>query len=229
MTMRWILTMAMVALPVLASAQDAPALKTDKDRLSYALGMDLGTQMKARSVDLDPAVFAQGLKDALVGAKTALTADEARACITELQKVLMAKQTATTKAAGDKNKAEGDAFLAANKAKPGVVTTPSGLQYKIQTAGTGKKPLTTDTVVCQYRVALIDGKEIESSYKGGEPATFAVGKVIKGWTEVLQLMPVGSKWQVVVPSNLAYGESGAGADIGPNATLVFDIELVAIK
>jgi len=149
--------------------------------------------------------------------------------ITELQKTMFAKNRAQAKAAGDKNRAEGEAFLAANKSKEGVVTLPSGLQYKIITAGTGPKPTLEQTVVCQYRGTLIDGKEFDSSYKRGQPATFPVKGVIKGWTEALQLMPVGSKWQVFVPSALAYGERGAGADIQPGATLIFEIELVAIK
>lgn len=226
--MRWMLTIAMMVLPVLASAQEAPALKTDKDKLSYAMGMDLATQLRARSVDLDPAVFAKGMADALAG-KTLMTQDEARAVITELQKTLVAQQAAAAKAAGDKNRAEGEAFLAANKTKQGVVSLPSGLQYKVLTTGTGPKPTAEQTVVCNYRGTLIDGKEFDSSYKNGQPATFPLNRVIKGWTEVLQLMPVGSKWQVFIPPSLAYGERGAGADIGPNSTLIFEIELVAIK
>ena len=226
--MRLILTIAMMVMPAIAWAQDAPALKTEKDKLSYAMGMDLGAQLKARTVDIDPAIFARGLKDALSGAKTVLTEDEARALIAELQKAQLARQAALAKAVGDRNKTEGDAFLAANKAKPGVVTLPSGLQYKVLTPGTGKKPLATDTVVCQYRGTLINGTEFDSSYKSGQPATFPLNKVIKGWTEVLQLMPAGSKWQVFIPPALAYGERGSGV-IGPNATLIFEIELVAIK
>jgi FKBP-type peptidyl-prolyl cis-trans isomerase len=227
--MRWMLMFVMLFLPVVAAAQEAPALKTEKDKLSYAMGMDLGNQLKLRSVDIDPTIFAQALKDALSGGKTLLTADEARTVITELQKAMLAKQAAEAKVAGDKNKAEGDAYMAANKAKEGVVTLPSGIQYKVLSAGTGKKPTIEDTVVCQYRGTLIGGKEFDSSYKSGQPATFPLNKVIKGWAEVLQLMPVGSKWQVAIPPALAYGERGTGADIGPNTTLVFEIELVAIK
>ena len=227
--MRWIVTLALLVLPALASAQDAPALKTEKEKLSYAMGMDLGTQLKSRSVDIDPDVFARALKDALSGAKTLMTDAEAKAVITELQKAMLVKQAAEAKAAGEKNMKEGDAFMAANKSKEGVVTLASGVQYKVLSPGTGKQPTLEDTVVCQYRGTLIDGKEFDSSYKRGQPATFPVKGVIKGWTEVLQLMPVGSKWQVVIPPALAYGERGAGADIGPNATLVFEIELVAIK
>ena len=228
--MRWILTMVMIGTLAAACAKDAPPPPTtEKDRLSYALGMDLGAQLKDRSVDIDPAVFARGLEDALSGSKTVLTEDEAKAAITKLQLAQAAKQTTLAKAVGEKNKAAGDAFMAANKAKPGVVTLPSGLQYKILTPGTGKTPKITDTVVCHSRGALIDGKEFHSTYKQGTPATFPVATVIKGWTEVLQLMPVGSKWQVCIPPNLAYGERGRGTDIEPNSTLVFEIELIAIK
>jgi len=227
--MRWMLTFVMMLLPAFAAAQEAPALKTEKEKLSYAMGMDLGSQLKTRSVEIDPAIFGRGLADALAGSKTLLTAEEAKAIITELQKAMMAKQAEAAKVAGEKNKAEGDAFLAANKAKEGVVALTSGVQYKVLTAGTGKMPTIDDTVVCQYRGTLIDGKEFDSSYTRGQPITFAVKGVIKGWTEVLQLMPVGSKWQVFIPPNLAYAERGSGAMIGPNATLIFEIELVAIK
>ena len=227
--MRWMLTFIMTALPALASAQAAPALTTEKDRLSYAMGMDLGAQLKTRSVEIDPAVFGRGLADALAGGKTLLTEEEAKAVITELQKAMMVKLAAAAKVAAEKNKAEGEAFLAANKAKEGVVTLPSGLQYKILTTGSGSKPTLEDTVVCQYRLSLVGGKEVDSSTKRGQPFTIPVKSAIKGWTEVLQLMPVGSKWQVFVPPDLGYGERGVSADIGPNATLVFELELVAIK
>jgi len=227
--MRWILTLALLVVPALACAQDAPALKTEKEKLSYAMGMDLGGQLKVQAVEIDPDLFAEGLKTVLAGGKTLLTDAEAKAAISQLQLARVAKQTAALQASGAKNKTEGDAFLAANKAKDGVVTLPSGLQYTVITAGTGPKPTLEQTVVCQYKGTLIDGKEFDSSYKRGQPATFPVKGVIKGWTEALQLMPVGSKWQVFVPPDLAYGARGAGADIGPNATLIFEIELVAIK
>ncbi len=227
--MRWILTLALLVVPALACAQDAPALKTEKEKLSYAMGMDLGGQLKVQAVEIDPDLFAEGLKTVLAGGKTLLTDAEAKAAISQLQLARVAKQTAALRASGAKNKTEGDAFLAANKAKDGVVTLPSGLQYTVITAGTGPKPTLEQTVVCQYKGTLIDGKEFDSSYKRGQPATFPVKGVIKGWTEALQLMPVGSKWQVFVPPDLAYGARGAGADIGPNATLIFEIELVAIK
>ncbi len=191
--------------------------------------MDLGQQLKAQAVVIDPALFGRGLADALSGGPTLLTVEQARAAIAELQKAMIVKRAEASRLAGEKNKAEGEAFLAANAAKEGVVALPSGLQYKVLTTGTGPKPTLEQTVVCQYRLRLVDGREVDSSYKRGQPFTIPVKKAIKGWTEVLQLMPGGSKWEVVVPPSLGYGERGAGADIGPNATLVFEVELQAIK
>ena len=227
--MRWLLTLVVLAVPPLAGAQEAPPLATDKDRLGYAMGMDLGQQLKTQSVDIDPALFARGLADALSGGKTLLTTEEAKAVIAELQKAMIVKRAEAVRLSGEKNKQEGAAFLAANGTKEGVVTLPSGLQYKILTTGAGRKPTLEDTVVCQYRLNLVGGKEVDSSYKRGQPFTIPVKSAIKGWIEVLQLMPVGSKWEVFVPPNLGYGERGAGADIGPHATLVFEMELVDIK
>jgi FKBP-type peptidyl-prolyl cis-trans isomerase len=205
------------------------ALKTQKDKFSYALGMNLGTSLHKQSVPVDPAILARGLKDAMAGGKTLLTPEEAQAALTAVQNDLRQKQQAKMQEAGEANKKEGDAFLAANKAKDGVVTLPSGLQYKILQAGTGPKPTASDTVVCNYRGTLTNGTEFDASSKHGGPVTFPVTGVIKGWTEALQLMPVGSKWQLFVPPDLGYGASGAGGEIGPNATLIFDVELVSIK
>jgi FKBP-type peptidyl-prolyl cis-trans isomerase FklB len=202
-------------------------LKTEKDKASYAIGMSMAKGMKAQGVDIDPAILARGLKDGLAG-KSQLTDEEAQAALTDLQKSVRTQQEAKAKVAADENKKEGDAFLVANKAQSGVVTLPSGLQYRILKAGTGPRPTATDSVVCQYKGTLLNGKEFDSSYKRGQPATFPVGQVIPGWTEALQLMPVGSKWQLWVPSNLAYGARAAGPDIGPNATLIFEVELVSI-
>jgi FKBP-type peptidyl-prolyl cis-trans isomerase len=182
-----------------------------------------------KSVPFDPAILARGLKDGLTGGKTLLTDAEAQAVLSEVQTELRKKQDEKTHAAGEANKKDGDAFLAANKGKEGVVTLPSGLQYKILTAGKGPKPTADDSVVCNYRGTLINGTEFDSSYKRGEPATFPVGGVIKGWTEALQLMPVGSKWQLFVPSDLAYGERGPSPEIGPNSTLIFEVELLSIQ
>ncbi len=210
-------------------AQEPGPLPTQKEKLSYALGMDLGNQMAKQSVDIDPDVFARGLRDALARGKTLMTEDDARVLITMLQKELMTKQVAAAKALGEKNKTEGAAFLAENGKKPGVVSLPNGLQYKALTVGKGPKPAAEDTVVCHYRGTLIDGKEFDSSYRRNEPATLPLKNVIKGWSEALQMMTVGSKWQIFIPPQLAYGERGAGADIGPNATLVFEVELISIK
>jgi FKBP-type peptidyl-prolyl cis-trans isomerase len=212
-----------------AKSPDALVLKTQKDKISYALGMNFGTNLGRQFVDVDPTILLQGLKDGLAGSKSLLTEEEARALLTQLQEDLRKQQAEKAQHIGGTNKAEGEAFLAANKTKEGVVTLPSGLQYKILKQGAGPKPSASDSVVCNYRGTLIDGKEFDSSYKRGQPATFPVGGVIKGWTEALQLMPVGSKWQLFLPSDLAYGERGAGADIGPNATLIFEVELLSIQ
>ena len=204
-------------------------LKTPKDKLSYAIGMNVGKNLQRQSIDVDPAILMQGLKDTMAGGKTLLTEQEAQSVLTEMQAEARKKQEEKMKLAGEANKKEGDAFLAANKTKEGVVTLPSGLQYKVIKQGTGPKPTATDSVVCNYRGTLIDGKEFDSSYKRGEPATFPVNGVIKGWTEALQLMPVGSKWQLFVPADLAYGARGAGPDIGPDSTLIFEVELMSIQ
>ena len=212
-----------------AKTQTPVALKTQKDKFSYALGMNLGANLHKQSVPVDPNIMARGLKDALAGGKTLLTEDEARAAITTVQNDMREKQQVKMQAAGEANKKEGEAFLAGNKAKEGVVALPSGLQYKVLKQGNGPKPASTDSVVCNYRGTLINGTEFDSSSKHGGPTTFPVNGVIKGWTEALQLMPVGSQWQLFVPSDLAYGDRGAGGDIGPNATLIFEVELVSIQ
>jgi len=190
--------------------------------------MKMGENLHKQSVPVDPTILARGLKDGLAGGKTLLTDDEAQAAIMEVQNDMRKKQQEKMQEAGAVNKKEGSTFLAANKAKEGVVTLPSGLEYKILKEGTGPKPTASDTVVCNYRGTLINGTEFDASSKHGGPATFPVGGVIKGWTEALQLMPVGSKWQLFVPSDLAYGDRGAGGDIGPDATLIFDVELLSI-
>jgi FKBP-type peptidyl-prolyl cis-trans isomerase len=207
------------------------ALATDKQKSSYALGMNIakGLTQQMKPEDIDNASLIRGMKDTLAGAKPLLTVDEAVAALGKLQKTVQLEEDAALQQAGEANIKEGDAFLAANKSKDGVVTLPSGLQYKIITEGEGPKPAATDTVVCNYRGSLINGKEFDSSYKRGQPASFPLNQVIKGWTEGVQLMPTGSKWQFYIPPALAYGARGAGADIGPNATLIFDIELISIK
>lgn len=207
----------------------APALTTKKDKISYAIGADLGKKLKTSSIDVDPNILTRALKDTLTGAKVDMTDDEIRATLTDLTKDLQQKQVAAAKEASEKNRKAGEEFLAANKSKEGVMALPDGLQYKILTPGNGPKPTASDTVVCNYKGTLIDGKEFDSSYKRGQPATFPVSGVIKGWTEALQMMPVGSKWQLFIPPDLAYGDRQAGADITPGSTLVFEVELMSIQ
>ena len=179
--------------------------------VGVAIGLNVGKGLHRDSIDVEPKILLQGIEDAMADGKLLLTDDETKTVLVDLQ-----------------NQKEGDAFLAANKTKEGVVTLPSGLQYKVLVAGTGAKPSAADTVVCNYRGTLLDNTEFDSSYKRGQPLTFSVGGVIKGWTEALQLMPAGSKWQLFIPPDLAYGERGSGP-IGPNATLVFEVELVSIQ
>jgi FKBP-type peptidyl-prolyl cis-trans isomerase len=204
-------------------------LKTPKDKTSYAIGLNIGKNMQRDSVDVDPKILARGLQDALTGAKPLLSEDEIKATMTALQTDVRKRQMEKMQAAADANKKQGDDFLAANKAKPGVITLPSGLQYKILQQGNGPKPTATDSVVVNYRGTLLNDTEFDSSYKRGQPATLSLGGVIKGWTEALQLMPVGSKWQLFIPADLAYGSRGQGPVIGPNATLIFEIELLSIQ
>src|SRR5579872_5173526 len=211
------------------SAATAPGLKTQKDKVSYAIGMEMGKGVKAQGIDVDPAILAQGLRDAMSGAKPQMSEDELKQVITGLQADMRQKQMQMQEAAAAENKTKGDAFLAENGKKDGVVTLPDGLQYKILTAGQGKKPAESDTVMCNYKGTFVDGTEFDSSAQAGKPVPFEVKNVIPGFKEVLQLMPVGSKWQVFIPSNLAYGERGAGGVIGPNSTLVFEIEVVSIE
>jgi FKBP-type peptidyl-prolyl cis-trans isomerase len=213
-----------------APAKPKPVvLTTQQDKISYAIGMSMAKSVQRQSLEVEPDILVKGLKDVLAGNKPLLTDEQASATLTALQTDMRAKQQEKAQQLAVSNKKEGEDFLAANKSKEGVVTLPSGLQYKVLQAGSGPKPSASDSVVCNYRGKLINGTEFDSSYKRGQPATFPVSGVIKGWTEALQLMPVGSKWQLFVPSDLAYGERGTGPDIGPNATLIFEVELVSIQ
>ena len=209
------------------AAHPAFTLKTDKEKQSYAIGLNIGRniakELQSDGVNTDPAILARAIKDVLSGAKPLLTDDEVKNTMTALMANL-------TKEMEQKNKSEGDAFLAANKTKDGVVTLPSGLQYKVLKEGTGPKPTATDSVICNYKGTLLNGTEFDNSYKRGQPVTFPVGHVIPGWTEALQLMPVGSTWQLFIPSDLAYGlHPPQRSGIQPNSTLVFEVELVSIK
>ena len=200
------------------NAEEKLVLKNQKEKVSYIIGIDIGGNLKKQSIDIDPNILAKGIQDALGGAKSLLTDQEMQETMVAFQKELM-----------EKHKKQGEDFLAENKKKEGVKTLPSGLQYKVIKAGTGKKPKLDDTVTANYRGTLIDGMEFDSSYKRGQPATFRVSGVIPGWTEALQLMEEGAKWQLFVPSNLAYGQRGAGKVIGPDTALIFEIELVSIQ
>lgn len=210
-------------------APQSMKLETDKQKASYAVGMNVGSNLRRDGVDVDPEILLQGLKDALAGGKTRLTEDEARTALMQVQTAVRARQEEARNQESASAKQAGEQFLRANRSKEGVVELPSGLQYKILQQGSGPKPTADDTVVCNYRGTLVNGEEFDSSYKRGEPATFPVNRVIKGWTEALQLMPVGSKWQLFIPPQLAYGERGAGnGDIPPNSTLIFEVELISI-
>lgn len=225
---RLIICLAAVLVASIGLAQDKAPLKDQKDKASYSIGHDIGNTFKKQNVDVNLDTLLLGLKDALAG-KEAIPKEERDKTLAAFQKELMEKQTAAAKAAGEKNLAEGEKFLAENKKKEGVKTTASGLQYKVLKEGTGESPKPTDMVVTNYKGTLLDGTEFDSSYKRNEPATFPVNRVIKGWTEALLLMKPGSKYQLFIPASLAYGERGAGRDIGPNATLLFEVELVGIK
>jgi FKBP-type peptidyl-prolyl cis-trans isomerase FklB len=233
---KWILAIGMGLLSTTAvTAQDAPAPKTDapaapidKDKFSYALGMQFGESFKKQSLDLDPATFGKAFADAYNGGKLTMTDDEMKTLLMAASQEFKKKQMAMQAEKATQAQKVGEKFLAENKTKEGVVTLPSGLQYKILKAGTGDKPTAADSVTCNYRGTLIDGTEFDASEKHGGASTFQVGGVIAGWTEALQLMPTGSKWQLFIPSNLAYGAQGP-PDIGPNATLIFEIELVSIQ
>jgi len=219
------------------AAKKAPAplaLTTQKEKASYAIGMNIGKglkdSLKRDDVEVSNEILLRGMRDALAGNKPLLSDEEAQQVLTTLQADLRKHKEELQAAAAAKNESAGSAFLAANKAKPGVVTLPSGLQYKVITQGNGPKPTPSDVVECNYKGTLIDGTEFDSSAKRGKPATFPVGQVIKGWTEALQLMPVGSKWELYLPPTLAYGERGTpNGPIGPNETLVFEVELLSIQ
>jgi FKBP-type peptidyl-prolyl cis-trans isomerase FklB len=211
-----------------APAATPDGLATPQSQASYAIGLNMGSSLRADGVPLDPDAFMRGIKDALANAKPALTADQMEAAIGQLQSDINTRRSEKMSKEAETNKVQGAAFLKTNGAKPGVITLASGLQYQILTAGKGAIPKASDTVVCNYRGTTIDGKEFDSSSAHGGPANLPVGGVIPGWTEALEIMPIGSKWRLFVPSDLAYGPKGAGDDIGPNATLIFDIELISI-
>lgn len=229
MKLRWVIVLGIIFFVSNVYAGEKLILKDSKDKVSYSMGVRVGSSLKKESIDINQDAFIQGFKDALSGDKKLMTDQEVVKTLMNFQKEMMAKEAARLKEIGEKNKKEGEAFLAENKKKDGIITLPSGLQYKIIKEGDGKVPTVNDTVTIHYRGTLIDGTEFDSSYSRGQPATFPVKGVIPGFSEALQLMKVGSKWQLFIPPNLAYGEHGAGEDIGPNATLIFEVELLSIK
>lgn len=214
---------AVLPLPVVAG------FTNDKEKLSYAIGVDLGANFKAQGIEIDPATLQRGINDILTNSKLSMTKEQVAATLIAFQKNMMVKQKAVFDAAGAKNLQEGNAFLAANKTKPGVKTTASGLQYKIVTPGTGTSPVDNDIVTVDYQGNFINGQVFDSSYKRGKPVTFPVSEVIPGWTEVLKLMQPGETVEAYVPASLAYGERGLGNAIGPNQALIFKIHLISVK
>jgi FKBP-type peptidyl-prolyl cis-trans isomerase FklB len=214
------------ALALSSLAQDqGPQLKDLKDKASYSIGLNIGTNFKKQNVELNPDALLAGVKDALSGKKPALNDQEVREVMNTWSKELQEKQ----KTMADKNAADGKKFLEDNKKKEGIKTTASGLQYKVLKEGNGPQPKATDTVTVDYKGTLIDGSEFDSSYKRGQPTTFPLNGVIKGWTEGLQLMKTGGKYQFFIPSELAYGARAMGPDIAPNSTLVFEVELKNVQ
>jgi FKBP-type peptidyl-prolyl cis-trans isomerase len=212
-----------------AGARDKTKLADGKEKLSYSIGVDVGSTLKQQGIDVDPDLLARGLKDVLTGRKVLLTDDEVRDVLMAFQREVMVKQQEHVRQVSEKFRKEGEAFLEENGKKGGVVTLPSGLQYQVLEKGRGPSPKATDTVEVHYRGTLTDGTEFDSSYRRGTPASFPVNGVIAGWTEALQIMKVGSKWRLFIPAKLAYGERGAGREIPPNAALVFEVELLGIK
>ena len=226
---RLIICLGAACITSLGLAQDKAPLKDQKDKASYSAGYEYGEGFKKQKIDLNIDAFAVGLKEGFAGKEAAISKDERDKTLQEWQKEMMEKQVAATREAAAKNKAEGEKFLEENKKKDGVKTTASGLQYKVLKEGSGTAPKETDTVVAHYRGTLIDGTEFDSSYKRNEPVSFALTRVIPGWKEGLQLMKPGAKYQFFIPSALGYGERGMGQTIGPNSTLLFEVELLSVK
>jgi FKBP-type peptidyl-prolyl cis-trans isomerase FklB len=209
-------------------AADKLELKDQRDKESYSLGYQFGESLKIQALDVNLDVYTSAIRDALAGKAPQLSQEEIRATIMDLQKRAMAAQQKAVKEQGDKNLAEGKAFLTSNAKKEGVKTLPSGLQYKILAEGSGKTPKATDEVTVNYKGSLVDGREFDNSYKRGAPTNFRVDKVIRGWTEALQLMKEGSKWELFIPPELGYGERGAGP-VPPTSVLIFEVELISVK
>ncbi len=229
MRYKWIIVLGILFFSSQVLGEEKVVPKTQKDRISYVIGVDIGTNLKKNSIDVNPDLLLRGIKDGLSGSKLMMSDQEIKETIAAFQKEIQARKEEMAKKMGEKNKREGEAFLAENKKKEGVVTLASGLQYRILKKGSGKKPKLTDTVTAHYKGTLIDGTEFDSSYRRNQPVSFPVNGVIAGWTEALQLMEEGARWQLFIPPHLAYGERGAGPQIGPNATLIFEVELISVQ
>lgn len=227
--MKHLIAVLVMVVAAASFAAEPPAFKNNDDKASYAIGLQIARNMKAQGVPLNVEAFAQGFQAGFAGGPALLSDEELQQTLQAFQQEMMKKQRQAMAAEGAKNREEGKAFLEANKAKAGVVELPSGLQYKVAKEGTGKKPTAESTVRVHYRGTLLDGTEFDSSHKRGQPAEFPVTGVIKGWTEALQLMQEGAKWELYVPASLAYGEQGAGGMIKPGATLIFEVELLEVK
>lgn len=229
MKLKYLTPLAALALVAPALADHPNVLKDQRDKASYSIGVNIGSGIKANALDLNTDALMAGVQDGISGAKPQLTDKEREETLMAFEQDMMKKETERLKELADKNKKEGTAFLAANKAQEGVKTLPSGLQYKVLAEGNGAQPKPTDQITVNYRGTLLDGTEFDNSYKRGEPATLQLNGVIKAWSEALPLMKTGAKWQLFVPADLAYGEKGAGRAIGPNSTLIFEVELLSIK
>jgi FKBP-type peptidyl-prolyl cis-trans isomerase len=226
----WMAVLTVGLLTAQAGAEDAPVLKNQNDKVNYSIGVGVARNFQRQGMEVDPELVVKGFRDALSGGKLLMSEDDLKATMNKFQAEVRLKVEQARRIAAVDNKKAGDAFLAENKTKEGVVTLPSGLQYRILRAGDGKKPTDSSTIECRYRGALINGAEFDSSERSGQPTvTLEMKGLIAGFREALKLMPVGSKWQLFIPPELAYGPRGSGMDIGPNATLVFEFELVAIK
>lgn len=232
MNIKYLLIIVMLFSISQVNAQETQGRKipeTEKEKISYVIGVNAVNNFKSRGDDFDLEMVIQGLRDAHMGNKLLISEEESRSILDAYRAKQFQKQVEDSRISAEKNKEDGDAFLAKNKTKEGVVTLTSGLQYKIIKTGEGRKPTSEDMVQVHYRGTLLDGTEFDSSYKRGKPSSFSLAGIIPGWREALKLMPVGSKWQLFIPSDLAYGAKGAGGDIGPNATLIFEVELLGIE